>query len=139
MYRYQAKLVLKQYIPKKLELGMLFIMFVEGKPQLIEYQNQSFDYQFMIDTYGYPVEMFIVEEEEYNDVIAEPQDIGWFDDGKQSDDLKDFTLKEANFILSEYDGLLEVQIDEDCFDQDEQIIPTYVLQKVIINYIDDEE
>jgi hypothetical protein len=137
MYNYQAKLVFKQYIPKKLELGMLFVMFVEGKPQLITMANRFFDDQFMIDTYGYPVEMYI-EEEDSNEVIAEPQDIGWFDEGEDYEDLIEFSLKQANFILFEYGGLLEIQIDEDCFDQDEQVVPVYVQQKVIIKYLEDE-
>lgn len=139
MYNYQAKLVLKQYIPKSLEMGMLFVMYVEDKPQLVEINRILATIDETVNEFGYPVEMYIVEEEDYNDVICEPQDLGWFDEGEDCDELHEFSIKEANFILYEYDGLLEIQIEEDLFDEDEQIIPIYVEQKVIIKYIDEYE
>ena len=139
MYNYQAKLVLKQYIPKQLDFGMLFIMMVEDNPQIIELTDRWYTDESVISQYGYPVEMYIVEENDESDIICNPEDIGWFDEGEESDSLIEFSLKQANYILSEYDGLLEIQIDEDSFDEDESVIPIYVDQKVIIKYIDDDE
>lgn len=139
MYNYQAKLVFKQYIPKKLELGMLFVRFIEGNPHLFEIDRVIFTLEDHVKDYGYPVEMYIVEEENYDDIIATPEEIGWFDECEECDSLIEFSLKQANYILSEYDGLLEIQIDEDSFDEDEQIIPIYVEEKVIIKYLDENE
>lgn len=139
MYRYQARLVFKQYIPKKLELGMLFVIEVEGKPQLVEINRVLASLEETVNEFGYPVEMYIVEEDHYDDVIAYPQDLGWFNEDPEEETLKPFSLKEANFILLEYDGLLEIVIHEAPFDDNEFIIPKYVDQKVIINYIKDDE
>lgn len=136
MYSYQAKLVLKQYIPKEIDFGMLFITFIEECPQIVELTNGCYTDELLINQYGYPVELYIVEEDDIEDVICNPQDIGWFDGGGEYDELRKFTLTDANYILSEYNGLLEIQIHEDLFDEDEQIIPIYVEQKVIIKYLD---
>jgi len=139
MYNYQAKLALRHYIPTKLEVGMLFLIQVDGSPQLITLINVWTDYDIYIKQFGYPVEMYIVEENDESDIICNPEDIGWFDECEECDSLIEFSLKQANYILSEYDGLLEIQIDEDSFDEDEQIIPIYVEEKVIIKYLDENE
>ena len=119
---------------------MLFVKFVENDiPQLVELTDRYPHYESIVGEYGYPVELYITEESSIYEIICEPHEIGWFDEGEDSDELVEFSIKEANFILYKHAGLLEIQIHEEFFDEDESVIPVYVDQKVIIKYIDDEE
>ncbi|MFN9112091.1 MAG: hypothetical protein ACK5XN_18655 [Bacteroidota bacterium] len=114
-------------MPKSLEIGMLFIEASEEGIQLFELNSIPRDEEKFIIDNGSPVELFIVDGD---DVIVEPHEIGWIDEG--GDNLYPISLEEINYILNECDGWLELEIIEDFFDEDEQIVPNFVDEKVII-------
>ena len=137
MYHYEAELALRSYMPKRLELGMLFVDATEEGTRLWELdkipQNEE---KFMIEN-GAPMEVYIIDNDD--SVIAEPHEIGWFDEGDDTDELRDIRLDDINYILNEFDGWLEIEIIEDFFDEDEQVIPNMYEQKVVVRLLTEEE
>ena len=137
MYNYEAELALRSYMPKRLELGMLFADVTEEGTTLWELDKIPRDEEaFMVEN-GAPMEVYIVDNDD--SVIAEPHEIGWFDEGDDTDELRDITLDDINYILNEFDGWLEIEIIEDFFDEDEQVIPNMYEQKVVVRLLTDEE
>ena len=137
MYHYEAELALRSYMPKRLELGMLFADVTEESTTLWELDKIPNDEEaFMIEN-GAPMEVYIIDNDD--SVIAEPHEIGWFDEGDDTDELRDITLDDINYILNEFDGWLEIEIIEDFFDEDEQVIPNMYEQKVVVRLLTDEE
>lgn len=130
----QAELVLKSYLPEKLEIGMYFYRVlkigVNGAVrevwQLMELPSND---QTFLMWNGAPVELYILAGE--MDILAMPSEIGWFDAGEDTDELYDITLDEINTIIHTYNGLLEIQIDEE---DEEELSPLYIDNKVIIKY-----
>ena len=61
-----------------------------------------------------------------------------FDPGEASVNLIDFDVKEMNFIMREFDALLEVFVDEDMYEQG-VIEPVLDEGKVILKFLDDNE
>lgn len=137
MYYYEAELALRSYMPKRLEIGMLFADVTEEGTTLWELDKiPRNEEEFMIEN-GAPMEVYIIDEDD--SVIAEPHEIGWFDEGDDTDELRTITLDDINYILSEYDGWIEIEIIEDFFDEDEQVIPNMYEQKVVIKLLTEEE
>lgn len=137
MYNYEAELALRSYMPKRLELGMLFVDVTEEGTTLWELDKIPQDEEaFMVEN-GAPMEVYIIDNDD--SVIAEPHEIGWFDEGDDTDELRDITLDDINYILNEFDGWLEIEIIEDFFDEDEQVIPNMYEQKVVVRLLTDEE
>lgn len=123
-----AKLVLKSYMPKQLEKGMWFASkqkdVVYGEVyeylKLHELTHIPQDMDSYIAINGAPVEPYIVQvmnnpdDKEY--ILATPDQIGWWDDGDDSDDLEDLTIDIINeYIYGENgdDGAISVEILED--------------------------
>jgi hypothetical protein len=122
-------------MPKTLEKGMLFVEASEEGIQLFELDSIPRDEkQFILDN-GAPMEMYIIDGD---DVIVEHHEIGWIDEGEDSEELYPISIEEINYILNECDGWLELEIIEDFFDEDEQIIPNFVDEKVIIRILTEE-
>jgi hypothetical protein len=48
-----------------------------------------------------------------SDILANGKEIGWMDDGEHTNELRDITLKDINTILREYDGYVNIEVDED--------------------------
>jgi hypothetical protein len=137
MYHYEAELALRSYMPKRLELGMLFVDATEEGTVLWELDKIPQDEEkFMIEN-GAPMEVYIIDNDD--SVIAEPHEIGWFDEGDETDELREITLDDINYILNEFDGWVEIEIIEDFFDEDEQVIPNMYEQKVVVRLLTDEE
>lgn len=137
MYNYEAELALRSYMPKRLELGMLFVDVTEEGTTLWELDKIPQDEEaFMVEN-GAPMEVYIIDNDD--SVIAEPHEIGWFDEGDDTDELRDITLDDINYILNEFDGWVEIEIIEDFFDEDEQVIPNMYEQKVVVRLLTDEE
>ena len=137
MYHYEAELALRSYMPKRLELGMLFADVTEEGTTLWELDKIPQDEEkFMIEN-GAPMEVYIIDNDD--SVIAEPHEIGWFDEGDDTDELREITLDDINYILNEFDGWVEIEIIEDFFDEDEQVIPNMYEQKVVVRLLTDEE
>jgi len=137
MYHYEAELALRSYMPKRLEIGMLFADVTEEGTTLWELDKIPRDEEeFMVEN-GAPMEVYIIDNDD--SVIAEPHEIGWFDEGDDTDELRDITLDDINYILNEFDGWLEIEIIEDFFDEDEQVIPNMYEQKVVVRLLTEEE
>lgn len=111
-----AKLVFKSYMPKQLEKGMWFA----SKQRDIVY-GQVYDYLKIyelthvpqdMDSYiainGAPVEPYIVQPmqnpDEPEQILATPDQIGWWDEGDTSDDLEDLTVQIINSYIYGEDG-----------------------------------
>ena len=139
---YPAELVVRNYIPNQLEKGMLFLNIIHPGTHKETFEVFSLDRiprdeERFVSINGYPIEFYIINAE---DVLAEPKEIAWFDLGEDFDVLTEISLKEINIILNEYDGFLEIDIDEEAYDEEELIIPVIQDDKVSIRfYTEDEE
>lgn len=130
------------YIPKRLELGMLFLdVDREGDPFVFPLEKIPQNEEEFIKNYGYPVEPYIVvidETTDMEDVIAEPDEIGWMDEGEFVDDLVQIDHRHFNRILSAYGGELEMEMIDD--DENEgNIKPLLVEDKIVIRYPQEDE
>lgn len=137
MYHYECELVLKSYMPKQLEKGMLFVEASEEGIKLFELDKIPRDEEKFIVENGAPMELYIIDDDET--VLVEPHELGWMDDGDDVDELRPLSLEDINYILSEYDGWIELEIIEEFFDEEEQVIPNMYDQKVVIKLLTDEE
>ena len=111
-----AKLVFKSYMPLRLEKGMWFASkqkdIVYGKVyeylKLYELTHVPQDMDSYIAVNGAPVEPYIVQPmqnpDELEQILATPDQIGWWDEGDTSDDLEDITPKIINSYIYGEDG-----------------------------------
>ena len=151
-----AKLVFEHYIPEQLEKGMWFKQRIKDiiYGRIYEYDrifemNASLpmspeDFDSFIQMHGYPVKPKIVSitanPDDKADVLATDEQIGWWDDGPQSDELRDIELKDINLVLQEEDGILEIEVKPYTSDDDDHMItPVLFMDKVTLRIpIDDE-
>ncbi len=148
MQYYEAELVLKSYKPLSLEKGMLFInkfgyKTLKEEIEVYELTTVPLDEEAYIEKNGYPVELYIIDPYcPYNNeecVLATPDQIGWWDDGDDVDDLYTITTKQINKILNDYDGIVEIEVehvileDEDG-NEEESIIPILYEDFVSLRY-----
>jgi len=61
--------------------------------------------------HGAPVELFIIDENE--NILATHDEIAWWDEGEHTDELREITLDDINYLLRELDGYVDIDIDED--------------------------
>jgi hypothetical protein len=59
---------------------------------------------------GAPVELVLIDDD--GSVIATHDEIGWWDEGDDTDELRDVTLDDINYILRELDGYVDIEYDE---------------------------
>jgi hypothetical protein len=127
-------LVFKSYKPLKLEKGMWFISNVNGENIIRELTEVPHDTEEWVVINGYPVEPYIININNINlkdelNVIATPEQIGWYDEGDHSDELNDITVKNINDIIAATDGLVDIQMSAL---EDDYYVPEYIQDKVII-------
>jgi len=128
-----VELVLKSYMPKQLEIGMWFITKINPGTlkeyseiwALTNHPRETLE-EFIVKN-GAPVEPYLIYDEQ---VLAEPHEIGWWDEGDHIDELRDIELSDINLILDEWDGFVDVEIDDWDFDHEEVINPVLYTQKV---------
>jgi hypothetical protein len=137
---YSAQLVLTNYKPLHIEQGMWF--------KNVVYPNTDREYteiwiltkhirtdEELIRSYGYPIEIHVIANGE---VLAYPHQIGWWDEGDCTDELRDITIRDINSILRN-EGKIEIDISENAY-KIGVISPTIEEGKVILRYpIEDEE
>lgn len=111
-----AKLVFKSYMPLQLEKGMWFASkqkdVVYGQVyeylKLYELTHVPQDMDSYIAINGAPVEPYIVQPMQNPDlpeqILATPDQIGWWDEGDSSDDLEDLTVQIINSYIYGEDG-----------------------------------
>ena len=138
MYK-QAELVLHSYHPLYIEKGMYFsrLIWPGSDREFRELWQLDRDIETNEDVFvavnGYPVHLVIICEKEGSfPIVAYPEDIAWFDEGDESDELHDVTLNELNKILDTYQGMLEIDVDDD-------YVPLYQQDKIVIRYLQEEE
>jgi len=142
----QAKLILRSYKPLRLEKGMWFLGMQHKEMVVYELTYVPLDEDGYIQANGYPVEPYLYIEGNPNIpgdsfCIAEPDEIGWFDAGADSDELFDITLKQINNII-ENGGHCDIEVDYQHLDDDEaqedyiNIEPVLFQGKVTIAYED---
>ena len=136
MYHYECELVLKSYMPKSLEKGMLFVEASEEGIKLFELESIPRDEETFIIENGAPMELYIIDGD---DIVVEPHEIGWMDEGDDVDELRPISLEDINYILNEYDGWIELEIIEEHFDEEEMVIPNMYDQKVVIRLLTEDE
>jgi len=140
MYYYEAELVFKSYMPLKLEIGMWFISKNNNGVYLFELLEIPYDKDKFFFENGAPVNMYLIDVNDDNHIIATPEELGWlYQDTKELDCLLPLTLADVNFIIEEYEGKVEVEIIEDFFDDSEQIVPRYEEGKVCLKLIEEDE
>lgn len=103
----KVELVAKSYKPLELQIGMLFInnFNVLWKLDHFPLNQESFYVEF-----GAPVEIVIIDSEKE---IASFEQIGLWDDDEESDEYLVIDTEILNLIFQEYDGIVEIKLDED--------------------------
>jgi hypothetical protein len=136
----EAQLIFKSYMPDdRLEKGMLFLTHLAKEPHIIKLDKIPSNEEEFMKINGFPVVPYIIHQGNpnisYSDQIiyAHPEQIGWMDEGEDSDELYDIELKNINKILADYDGWVYIEVDNDGF-------PILYDDKITIRYadIDDE-
>lgn len=137
---YPAILILTNYIPLQLEEGMMFktVMFPNTDKEFTELFTFPFhkgvDREDVFTQYGYPVELMILDYD--GETLAMPDQIGWWDEGEHTEDLRDIVLKDINTILKD-EGKIEIDISSDAY-QINQVVVTMAEGKVILRIPIDE-
>ena len=136
----EAQLVFRSYMPNDgLQKGMLFLTHLSKEPHIYVLDKMLPNEEEFMKINGFPVRPYIIHQGNpnihYKDQIiyAHPEQIGWMDEGEDSDELYDIEIKNMNKILSDFNGWVYIEVDNDGF-------PVLYDDKVTIRYaiIDDE-
>jgi hypothetical protein len=132
---YPAEIALKSYLPPELEVGMLFVNrisvgVIDPFIELFELEELPEDPDAFMAKHGVPVELAIVDEN--GNLLASHDEIGWWDEGEDTDELRDITLDDINYLLREFEGYIDIDGDED-----EGV--TIIEDKVVLSLVPDEE
>ena len=134
-----AELVVKSYMPKKLEPGMLFIKghHVNTDKEFMELwaleKVPLNSEEFMLEN-GAPVELAIIDEDE--EILASHEEIGWIT--YNLEEFHELSLEDINSIFNSCGGFINVLLEDDPEEEDSYIISTYQGQ-VIISFADEED
>jgi len=146
----KAKLTFDSYMPEKLKPGMWFKQTITdtiyGKrytyDRLFLLGHTPEDQEAYLQLNGCPVMPVVVSftanPDEKAVALAAPDEIGWFDDGPGTDELRDIELKDINLILSDYEGELEIEIEDLAF-EDGLAVPVLYMHKVTLRLLWDED
>jgi len=126
-----CKLVLKSYVPEKLEKGM---WFVRVKTEVIYGDKQEYlsvhelalvprDMDTYLTYNGYPVKPYLVypmiNPDDTEVIAATPDQIGWWDEGEHVDELRDITVKDINNILEWDNSMVQIEVLDDEEDEED--------------------
>ena len=111
-----AEIVISSYLPPELEVGMLFVNrisvgVIEPFVELFELDELPEDPDAFMSRHGVPVELAIIDEN--GNLLASHDEIGWWDEGEHTDELRDITLDDINYLLREFEGYIDIEYDED--------------------------
>lgn len=138
---YETEVVIKSYKPLQLEPGMLFLQILhKGTPkeqiELFALDRVPQDEESFLQQHGYPVELYIIDDQ--GNVLASPEQIGWWDEGDHVDELSDISISHINNIFNDYDGYVDLEMEE--YDETEgEYVPVIYAEKVVMRYVTDEE
>ena len=110
-----AEISLSSYLPSELEEGMLFtnrisVGVIDPYIELFELEEVPEDADAFMAKNGAPVELIIIDDE--GGLLASHDEIGWWDEGDDSDEYREVTLDDINYLLRELDGYVDIEIDE---------------------------
>lgn len=113
----EARLVFQHYIPDNYDSLLFLTVNNIGEPFVYELKDLKHPEEH-IEINGYPVKPFIIQEGNPNipdsDIIlAEPNEIGWMDDGAHADSLRDIEINDFNIILRDYNGYCLIDVNEE--------------------------
>lgn len=133
---YPAEISLSSYLPSELEEGMLFINrisvgVVDPYIELFELEEIPEDPDAFMAKHGAPVKVIIITPDDGN-VRATQDEIGWWDEGEDSDEYREVTLDDINYLLKEFDGYVDIE-----FDDDKDIV--LIEGKVVLSLVPEEE
>jgi hypothetical protein len=136
---YTVELAYRNYMPDDLEPGMLFMNIlhqgtVKETVELWTLDKVPQNKDLFLSENGAPIELYVMDEEGV--VLAEPEEIAWFDLGEAFMTLTDISLKELNIILNEYDGLVELEIDDEDYEEG-YITPVLQMDKITLRFLTD--
>lgn len=135
-----VRLVPRSYMPDDLEIGMYFFT-----DRIIQLDKVPANKEQFIDEYGYPVEFYIIDEDpnqRWTNILATPNQIGWFDFDPEGEDYAEMSLEHLNLIALEYDGWCQIDVwhnhidDEETHDDYIKIMPELLEGKVVIHTVD---
>ena len=132
---YPAEFAVESYLPDELEVGMLFtnrisVGVIDPYIELFELEEIPEDPDAFMTKNGAPVKLAIIDSDE--DIIATHDEIGWWDDGEDSDEYRDITLNDINYILRELDGYVDIEVDDDG-----DIV--FIEDRIILSLVPDED
>lgn len=112
---YPAEISLSSYLPDELQEGMLFtnrisVGVIDPYIELFELEEVPEDQDAFMAKNGAPVELIIIDDE--GGLLASHDEIGWWDEGDDSDEYREVTLDDINYLLRELDGYVDIEIDE---------------------------
>lgn len=117
------QLIWKNYIPLSLEIGMWYISRNDNQVFILEKVPQNQEAFIMAN--GYPIELMLSDDND-NVVLHLQDDIAWWDEGDQTDEFRDITVKDINNILENVDGYISVLVDDETgeivFEEDKPIL-----------------
>jgi hypothetical protein len=152
-----AKLVFEHYIPEQLTKGMWFKQKIKdviyGKiyeyDRIYELNHIPQDMDTWVQANGYPVKPRIMTIEanpdRYSTTLAKAEEIGWWDEGPHVEELRDIELKDFNIILSDFDGEIQIDVEEsvitsaDGTEEEEIVIPIIYANKCTLRMPMEEE
>ena len=132
----EAELVFSAYKPIKLEKGMKF--FKRNKQELYELEFNNSATESYMEEYGCPVDLSLFEWNPANPYVnqfATSHEIGWIDEGDDSDEIREIMIDDINSILRT-NARCQVQckyIDVGIY------VPVFDEEKVIIRLIEENE
>ena len=132
-----AQLLFVSYKPDEFKRGM---MFKNNKNRIYQPVYTTAPLDVYIEEHGYPVHPYIMSitanPDDKADIIATPEQIGWWDDGPQSDELRDVTLNDFNILLEEEDGILEIEMD---IHDEDHLVPVLYDGKITMRIATDDD
>jgi hypothetical protein len=136
---YPAEIVLSSYLPPELEVGMLFtnrisVGVIEPFIELFELEEIPEDPDAFMAKYGVPVKLGILINDK--DIIATHEEIGWWDEGEHTDELRDITLDDINYLLREFDGYVDIEIDDE---EEDSVYPIIMEGRVVLSLVPEED
>lgn len=106
-----AKLVFLNYIPEKFERNM---RFRSPSGEIYGFIYTTTPLEQLIEKHGYPVVPYILpisaNPDEHVEPLVHPEQIGWWDEGPQSDELRDVTNADLTRVMLEEDGYLQLEV-----------------------------
>jgi hypothetical protein len=91
-------------------INRISVGVVEPYIELFELEEVPEDADVFMAKHGAPVELVIIDED--GDLLASHDEIGWWDEGEDSDEYREVTLDDINYILRELDGYVDIEVDE---------------------------